>query len=63
MVETGNVVASTREAPAQVPARPIDDETLAVWADLLRYHATVTDILERELVAGVGMPLAWFDVG
>jgi DNA-binding MarR family transcriptional regulator len=40
----------------------IDDEALAVWGDFLRFHATVTDQLERELLAGAGMPLTWFDV-
>ena len=40
----------------------IEDEALAVWADFLRFHATVTDQLERELTARAGMPLTWFDV-
>jgi len=33
-----------------------------VWADFLSFHAVVTDVLERELVAATGMPLAWYDV-
>jgi len=41
---------------------PVSDEALAVWADFLRFHATVTDVLGRELAARGGMPLTWFDV-
>jgi DNA-binding MarR family transcriptional regulator len=41
---------------------PVSDEALAVWADFLRFHATVTDILGRELAERGGIPLTWFDV-
>lgn len=47
---------------AAVPPTPITDDALGVWADLLRFHRTVTDVLGRELAAAVGMPLTWFDV-
>lgn len=40
----------------------IDDDALAVWADFLRFHATVIDVLERDLVTRSGLALAWFDV-
>lgn len=32
------------------------------WANFLRFHATVTDILEEELRRDGGMPLTWYDV-
>ena len=38
-----------------------DDDRIAAWAGLLRAHAAVVPRLEREL-AGVGMPLSWYDV-
>jgi DNA-binding MarR family transcriptional regulator len=37
------------------------DDRIAAWAGLLRVHAAVVPRLEREL-AGVGMPLSWYDV-
>jgi DNA-binding MarR family transcriptional regulator len=37
------------------------DDRVAAWAGLLRVHAAVVPRLEREL-AGVGMPLSWYDV-
>jgi DNA-binding MarR family transcriptional regulator len=37
------------------------DDRVAAWAGLLRAHAAVVPRLEREL-AGVGMPLSWYDV-
>lgn len=49
-----NVATSTVE--------PIDARTLAVWADFLRVHATLTEVLERELADAAGLPLAWYDV-
>jgi DNA-binding MarR family transcriptional regulator len=32
------------------------------WAALLRAHAAVVPLLDRELQAAVGLPLAWYDV-
>lgn len=32
------------------------------WGALLRTHAALVPILDRELEAAVGMPLAWYDV-
>lgn len=32
------------------------------WGALLRTHAALVPILDRELQAAVGMPLAWYDV-
>lgn len=49
-----NVASSTIE--------PIDDRTLAVWADFLHVHAALTDVLGRELADAAGLPLAWYDV-
>jgi DNA-binding MarR family transcriptional regulator len=42
--------------------RIVDPDALAVWTDFLRFHATVTDRLGRELGEAVGMPLTWYDV-
>jgi DNA-binding MarR family transcriptional regulator len=39
-----------------------DDTALAVWSDLVRLHATVTDLLGRELVEGGGIAPGWYDV-
>ena len=38
------------------------DGVLAVWADFLRAHATITDVLGRELTEATGLPLSWYDV-
>lgn len=32
------------------------------WGALLRTHATLVPMLDRELQAAVGLPLAWYDV-
>lgn len=32
------------------------------WAALLRTHAAVVPVLERDLQAAAGLPLAWYDV-
>lgn len=32
------------------------------WGALLRTHAALVPLLDRELQAAVGMPLAWYDV-
>ena len=44
-----------------MPARP-DPAQLAAWRRLLEAHATVTELLERELVAERGLPLSRYDV-
>jgi DNA-binding MarR family transcriptional regulator len=44
-----------------MPARP-DPAQLAAWRRLLEAHATVTELLERELVAERGLPLNRYDV-
>ena len=44
-----------------MPARP-DPGQLAAWRRLLEAHATVTELLERELMAERGLPLSRYDV-
>jgi DNA-binding MarR family transcriptional regulator len=44
-----------------MPARP-DPAQLAAWRLLLEAHATVTELLERELLAERGLPLSRYDV-
>jgi DNA-binding MarR family transcriptional regulator len=44
-----------------MPARP-DPAQLAAWRLLLTAHATVTELLEHELVAERGLPLSRYDV-
>jgi DNA-binding MarR family transcriptional regulator len=44
-----------------MPARP-DPAQLAAWRLLLEAHATVTELLENELVAARGLPLNRYDV-
>jgi DNA-binding MarR family transcriptional regulator len=44
-----------------MPARP-DPAQLAAWRRLLEAHATVTELLEHELVAERGLPLSRYDV-
>lgn len=39
-----------------------DDQTVATYRALLRAHATLTGVLGGELMAGCGLPLAWFEV-
>ena len=34
----------------------------AAWAALLRVHATLVPVLDRELQATCGLPLTWYDV-
>jgi DNA-binding MarR family transcriptional regulator len=38
------------------------DWRLAAWRSFLRAHASVVRSLEHDLMADVGMPLAWYDV-
>jgi len=45
-----------------VETEGLSDETLAVWADFLRFHAIVVDRLGRDLVEQTGLPLTWYDV-
>jgi DNA-binding MarR family transcriptional regulator len=49
-----------------LPAPPpkVDPQSLGVraWGALLRAHASVVPILDRDLQAAVGLPLAWYDV-
>jgi DNA-binding MarR family transcriptional regulator len=44
-----------------MPARP-DPAQLSAWRRLLEAHATVTELLEHELVAERGLPLSRYDV-
>jgi DNA-binding MarR family transcriptional regulator len=44
-----------------MPTRP-DGERLDAWRAFLRAHAVLTDVLDRELQAERGLPLAWYDV-
>ena len=44
-----------------MPARP-DPAQLAAWRLLLEAHATVTELLEHELLAERGLPLSRYDV-
>ena len=44
-----------------MPARP-DPASLSAWRLLLTAHATVTELLEHELVAERGLPLSRYDV-
>ena len=44
-----------------MPARP-DPASLSAWRLLLEAHATVTELLENELVAERGLPLSRYDV-
>jgi len=50
-------------SPRQSDA-PSDDEKVGVeaWAALLRAHAAVVRIMEREVEAATGLPLSWYDV-
>ncbi len=38
------------------------DAAKEVWGDFLRVHASLVDVLNRELVDAVGLPLGWYDV-
>jgi DNA-binding MarR family transcriptional regulator len=38
------------------------DPGVRAWAALLRTHATVVRILERQVEARTGVPLSWYDV-
>ncbi|HZQ38599.1 MAG TPA: MarR family transcriptional regulator [Dehalococcoidia bacterium] len=40
----------------------VDAERLEAWRAFLAAHAVLTDVLEAELLAERGLPLAWYDV-
>jgi DNA-binding MarR family transcriptional regulator len=40
----------------------VDAERLAVWQAFLRAHATLTQVLEAELLEAQDLPLSWYDV-
>ncbi|MHB1526294.1 MAG: MarR family winged helix-turn-helix transcriptional regulator [Candidatus Dormibacteria bacterium] len=50
---------SPRPDPNRLQPSP---ETLAAWQAFLQAHTVVTRVLERELVAAQGLPLAEYDV-
>ncbi len=39
-----------------------DDDVVRAWSGLLRLHAQLVPILDRELERATGMPLRWYDV-
>jgi len=39
-----------------------DAQRLDAWRSLLEAHAALTEVLEDELVAACGLPLAWYEV-
>jgi DNA-binding MarR family transcriptional regulator len=43
-------------------ARRPDDARMGAWRAFLRAYASVTDVLERELVEAKALPLTWYDV-
>lgn len=40
----------------------MSDTDVAAWAALLRVHAAVVPVLDRELQAACSLPLTWYDV-
>jgi DNA-binding MarR family transcriptional regulator len=40
----------------------VQDTSTAAWAALLRVHAALVPVLDRELQAAHGLPLTWYDV-
>lgn len=40
----------------------MSDTDTAAWAALLRVHAALVPVLDRELQAACGLPLTWYDV-
>jgi DNA-binding MarR family transcriptional regulator len=40
----------------------MSDTDVAAWAALLRVHAALVPVLDRELQAATGLPLTWYDV-
>jgi DNA-binding MarR family transcriptional regulator len=43
-------------------AAVVQDTSVAAWAALLRVHAALVPVLDRELQASHGLPLTWYDV-
>ena len=39
-----------------------DQEGVAAWEAVLRVHAALVPVLDRELQSATGLPLAWYDV-
>jgi DNA-binding MarR family transcriptional regulator len=39
-----------------------DVDRIGAWAALIKVHAAVVPLLERELAEGKGLPLAWYDL-
>lgn len=48
--------------PILGPVARVDENRLAAWRALLWAHAATMRVLERELEAECGLPLAWYDV-
>ncbi|WP_034216568.1 MarR family winged helix-turn-helix transcriptional regulator [Actinoplanes subtropicus] len=40
----------------------MSDTDVAAWAALLRVHAALVPLIDRELQAACGLPLTWYDV-
>jgi DNA-binding MarR family transcriptional regulator len=40
----------------------MSDTDVGAWAALLRVHAALVPVLDRELQAACGLPLTWYDV-
>src|SRR3954463_14958560 len=40
----------------------MSDTDVAAWAALLRVHAALVPLLDRELQVACGLPLTWYDV-
>jgi DNA-binding MarR family transcriptional regulator len=40
----------------------MSDTDVSAWAALLRVHAALVPVLDRELQAACGLPLTWYDV-
>ncbi|MBG0568359.1 MarR family winged helix-turn-helix transcriptional regulator [Actinoplanes aureus] len=40
----------------------MSDTDVAAWAALLRVHAALVPLLDRELQSACGLPLTWYDV-
>lgn len=39
-----------------------DDDLVVAWSGLLRLHAGVVPVIDREVQRSTGMPLSWYDV-
>ncbi len=58
----GPTMTTSQPRSREPTSRSITDEALVVWSELLRLHATVTDVLERDLTARTGLSMSWYDV-